>query len=349
MLLGACFGDQECLCREFKEFCLKVNVYDYYPEWTVDAIVADPTYQLTNHFNEMMYDNLRRYIFEYIPKYASAFSTCQLDEGQRGELIIGISDFGEITGIPLYDATLNCSKIEAFVKEALHIFTRAVNVPAAMYTDNVAVAVETLDVDMAYLYDNTKEVLKIASIRQGEYNKTYREYLRDRDEYLKQLACYTCKLSLVVNDNREEFEKYIREHADRTVSVEIPDKIGIITFAMLEERRADPTHFIYYLLKFKDEAVSTLFRNKPRPPLIPRCLNASLALITHLSDLRHCFITRNEGKMNYFVIKVSFSGNRVPNGYLQYKRHLFDTWDVRRRVCDPDASYGPCLESVCDL
>ena len=346
MILGACFGEHECLCREFKEFCLKVNVLDYYSERTVKAIVSDPLFKLTHQFNEMMYDNIRRYIYSYIPKYASAYSTCSLEPYQKGELYIGISDFGEITGIPLYDATLESSTVEAYVIDALRTYTRGVNTSKHIYTDKVVVSVEQLDIDMSYLYDNTKEVLEVAQIRQREYDNTYKKYLNDREEYLKQLASYTCKLSAVVNENRAEFEKYVKDNSG-TNHIEIPEVIGAINFSTLEERRDDTTHYLHYLLRFKDQAVSSLFKNKPRPPLVPRCLNASFSLITHLSDLRACFIGRNPGKMRYFVIKVIFSGNIDSDGYLQYKHHHHpDTWEVRRRVYSPDCPYGPCLESI---
>lgn len=338
MILGAWFGEQECLHREFKECCLKVNVYDYYSEQTVDAIVSDPMCKLSYTFNEMMYDNLRRYIYEYVPKYASAFSTCNLEDSD-GELVIGVSDYGEITGIPLYDTALNMDVIRMFVKDALALYTRGVNAPKGTYTDHVTVDQEELDIDMVYLCDNTTEILDVARVRQREYDNLYRRYLKERDEYLKQLSCYTCKLALVVNENREEFERYVQAHSECEVPVEIP----AITFAMLEEKRDDPASYIHYLLRFKDEAVSTLLRNKPRPPLLPRCTNASLGLITHLSDLRHAFITRNPGKMRYFMIKVTFPGHTHTGGYLEYKHHLTNAWDVRRRVYEPDAIYGPCL------
>ena len=94
--LGEKLNEKESLQTEFKEFCLKNNVYNYYSHQDLEQIVISG--KLFENFNTIIHDNIKHYFLCYIPRYASAFSNC--DDIKEGVLTIGINDYGEITGIP---------------------------------------------------------------------------------------------------------------------------------------------------------------------------------------------------------------------------------------------------------
>ena len=82
---------QESLYVEFKEFCLQEETeVDY-------SIVKTGIITNKEKFNNDIYKNIRIYFYKYLPKYISAF----INSNIKGQLIIGVNDFGEVTGIPI--------------------------------------------------------------------------------------------------------------------------------------------------------------------------------------------------------------------------------------------------------
>ena len=95
MYLGEQMKECETLQNEYKEFCIKTNIYNYYTQEELDDIIK--TGKLTKQFNNMILDNLKLYCDIYVPKYASAFTNSRI---KNGNIQIGVNDHGEVTGIP---------------------------------------------------------------------------------------------------------------------------------------------------------------------------------------------------------------------------------------------------------
>ena len=100
MFLGYHNNQNETIDTEYKEFCIKNNIFNFYSSDEIEKIIY--TGIIDNHttFNELIISNLQLYFDLYIPKYASSF--CNTDV-KNGSLHIGINDFGEITGIPFLE------------------------------------------------------------------------------------------------------------------------------------------------------------------------------------------------------------------------------------------------------
>ena len=113
MLLGEQLNSNESMEIEYKEFCFKRNIYNYFSKKQIKHILL--TGKLDESFNSKIYDNIRVYFNTYIPKYASAFYNSNI---QNGVLKIGINDYGEVTGIP-YIGNLDEMKCKSLLKESM--------------------------------------------------------------------------------------------------------------------------------------------------------------------------------------------------------------------------------------
>ena len=79
MLLGDILQSRETLENEYKEFCVKTNIYNIYDTSEIINIVNNGT--IDNIFNYLIDDNLQLYFNIYIPKYESAFYNSNIQNG----------------------------------------------------------------------------------------------------------------------------------------------------------------------------------------------------------------------------------------------------------------------------
>ena len=98
MYLGEQMKESETLENEYKEFCIKTNLFDYYTQLDLDDIIKTGKFD-GSIFNNMILDNLNLYCDIYVPKYGSSFTNSKI---KNGSLQIGVNDNGEVTGVPFY-------------------------------------------------------------------------------------------------------------------------------------------------------------------------------------------------------------------------------------------------------
>ena len=106
MFLGEQINSKESLHNEYKEFCIKSNIYDHYRSEELNNIIR--TGKIDKCFNNIINENLQLYFNIYVPKYASAFSNSNV---KNGNIQIGVNDQAEVTGIPYY-GNLDKEKIQ---------------------------------------------------------------------------------------------------------------------------------------------------------------------------------------------------------------------------------------------
>jgi len=340
MWLGEVLNIQESICNEFKEFCIKKSITDYSTRHEVDSIVESG--QLTDYFNNLIYDTLQQYFISYVPKYASAFSNCE----SNGTLYIGINDVNEVTGVPCI-GVLDTALVKSQLVYALTNYIRCVDPSknAKLYTDNIKLHIEELSIDMALLCDNSSAMVKTMHYDYIRYKQLYKHYLAERDAWLKKLQSYTCKLSMILKNKNEEICTYIThtskdkhithdaiEHTKSSINVTIDCNIILMY-------KDTPSHFIYWLLRFKDDVVSDHLMRRPKQPHLPRSYNIAYTLLTQLSDLRHKFLCCNKD-IKYYLIKIELPSN-VDDCSLEYKHQFKNVWNARKRVLH--TTFGPCL------
>lgn len=342
MHLGAVLSTGESLCTEYKEFCLKKCIYDYYTRDEINTIIE--TGVLNDDFNEIIYDTLQKYFVYYLPKYASGFSNCE----SEGTLYIGVNDFGEVTGIPLI-GTINTEIIETYLKDIIENYLRGVGINKYAYTNSIDISIEKLDINMMLLYDESKEIMKKMRSDYDNYKYEYNQYLANRYTWLNILLTYTCKLTQLLKNKNDELCTYIKntctnpQIASKAIKSAQDAIDTMINFEVILQYKDTESHYIYWLLCFKDNIISNHLAQRPRQPLIPRTSNSAYTLITHISDLRHLFLTKNKN-INYYLIKIKLPSNISKGCYLEYKHPYKNRWDAKQRLVHK--ALGPCLLGI---
>jgi hypothetical protein len=340
MHIGEQIATGETLDNEFKEFCLKKNVCDYYDFAELDNVIQ--TGVLPEDFNKVVDDALKEYFTHYVPKYASAFSNCKI---QKGYLCIGVNDYGEVTGIP-YVGQLDSKVLKQYFKDALHML-RGFNESPVVKTEYVKqmkleiIQLDTHESEMR-LYDVSKEIIESMNKQKQQYDKEYKAYLKYRDNWLANLLPYTVNINQILQDKRTEVIKYVLDSAPSASDAIIKALLNpqlVITSDDIQIFKEDIHHHIYWIFKFKDDMVDRYLSKKPRPPIVPKICNSPFTLMTQLSDMRAKFI-RNNQNLKYYMIRIHFPGNIQKPKFLEYYHPMKETWMSKTRVVHP--LYGPC-------
>jgi hypothetical protein len=337
--LGEKLSHNESLDHEYKEFCLKLNIFNYYDYDELEKIIL--TGKLPADFNTIINDNILHYFSYYVPRYASAFSNCEII---KGLLSIGISDFGEVTGIP-YIGELNPDIIKKAL-ENTYKYIRAENNSRKWkqeYLKHITVEVVPIDIKNPSLNmcDMSMDIYNTMKNLQSTYNTEYSKYLSLRNVWIKEFMVYACSVNEMLEHRRDEIKDYVLKNA--------PDPDPIVAFlnsqlpmdySNLDERRDKLDDYIYWIFRFKDIVIDSYLTKKPRAPHYPRMCNAPYALMTHLSDMRLKFI-RNNKDLRYYMIRVNFSGKIPKSRTLEYFHPVRKVWQSRNRA------WSPCIGPYC--
>jgi hypothetical protein len=338
MHLGVRLNHNESLHTEYKEFCLKLNIYDFYEFSEVEDIVT--TGQFNQDFNMVIDMNIKNYFCNYIPKYASAFSNCKVDE--ECILHIGVNDFGEITGVP-YKGELNEELLESYLTSACKNIRGEFK---SEYTDKIKlelVKLNTRDVKTR-LYDVSNDIINKLKEERGIYEIKYKNYLQQREDWMTEYTQYCCSINQLISGKGHEIANYMRKVApEKTEIIEQLDERTPVLIENIDDCKDDEDQALYWIFKFKDEILESILRKKPRPPICPKICNAPYILMTQLSDMRRKFVEKNTD-LNYYLIKVKFSSHIKNKKHLEYYHPYKRIWLNRKRVVDP--IFGACCIAI---
>lgn len=292
MILGDQFKFQyESLNIEFKEFCLTVDNYILHDFFNIKKITDTGVMTQVDmyNFNKLILDTLEKYIIKYIPRYASAFLNSNIQDPQ---LYIGIDDYGEITGIPFFGSI-----------DDLKIFIDSINYSKYINKEiNIQIEVEELSIDQNYLYDRSDDILDDFFYRINKRNILLNKYKNERIKWNQDLYEYTCKLPMLLKNKKHDFERYLDKHAPHMKNYKIHDH----EMRNIEHLKVNPDHYIYWLMKFKDENVAIIKDNKPVKPIIPKMIHGPEYLFCQLTEMRSKLLKNKE--LNYFLIKIKYEG-----------------------------------------
>ena len=122
-MLGGYYGE-ESLNTEFKQFCNQFPslLEEYFNEDELEEFLLNGRW--TDKVNDLVNENIINYM-AYIPqKYISCFGNSKI----KGNLIIGVDDSGEITGIP-YNGNLDLDYIKSLLKNTMPTLKYPVSAP----------------------------------------------------------------------------------------------------------------------------------------------------------------------------------------------------------------------------
>lgn len=326
-------GDQhqykyESLNIEFKEFCLNLSDNE------MDCLNVEKIcktgiilFDESKIINDMILNSIKNYFIKYIPRYLSAFLNSNID---NAELYIGVDDFGEITGIPFF------GEKETFENFIYNI----INIPL-YYTKTdgkqieYKVIIEELDLKEHYLKDNSDLILQNFYKDKIITNILNKKYINERRKWASSMNEYTCKLPLLLESKKKEFHNYLLKHAPHLINYKIyPHEMKNIAHL-----KVDPTHYLYWLMQFKEEQINKLQLSKPYKPRIQKTNQGPFYLLNGLTELRSKFI-KNNNEIKYFMIKIIFPSKSKEFNTVYYYNTESKSWLTKSRQYNENV--GPC-------
>ena len=141
--------------------------------------------QLENgQLNSLVIINVKSYINYYLGKYISCFCNSKCN----GEVIIGINDDAEITGIP-FQGDINMTLVKNFVFEYM-----TANVKGLDDFNKVSINIEKLNRSIDFIEDDIYGKIKNLN-KKRKYDKIMNKYIRQRKEWIGKFQYYSRKFS----------------------------------------------------------------------------------------------------------------------------------------------------------
>lgn len=305
-------GDQhipllESLEVEFKEFCLNEIEID---NKKINEIVNSGKVSSKDIFDQDIYKNIKYYFYKYIPKYISSFINANIN----GELIFGVNDYGEITGIPFFGS-----------KEELEKYIKEINIDKLVRYQGeksyeITFEIKKLKIDINFL-ENTSDKMIVEYYKNvKKRNLIIKKYKNDHLKWINKMDKYTCKLSILLSTKRDEFKEFLTLHSPEHLNYKIKES----EMKNINHLKIDPSHYIFWLMKFKDEILTKIKKLKPKMPdmTLVKIINGPSYMYKHLSNLRYKLVESNKD-INYFIIniKINLLDDKNCSAILYYDIH----------------------------
>lgn len=287
----------ETLENEYKEFCIKSNIYNYYTQEELDYIIK--TGKLSKSFNNMIIDNLKLYFDIYVPKYASAFSNSKI---KHGNLQIGVNDHGEMTGIPFY-GNINNDIIYNLIEKSKDKFL--------LNKVITKVKIIKLKYHNKLVSDNSHKIIKKIESHNKIFNLIRENYYYERKNWADEVLKFSVKLSDIIKNDYTKSKFYVWLKLNKCPIYNDIIKLHPKDIENIKNKRQliqNKCSVIHWIAMYKDESMAKLQSMKPENPNITKFYNSSLCLMKQLTDLRVKFIENNTN-INYYKIDICFESN----------------------------------------
>ena len=329
MILGDYYQQPESKHIEFKEFYLKVC-----PDTilTDEEIVYIVNYgKFFKKLNHLIFLNIKSYLIYYLPKYMSCFLNSQIN----GKLILGVNDFGEITGIP-YSGSLSEKKIFNFIDSYVSKYVNGID----KFENYINLNIIRLDKDLKLLDDEASDLIDLMNYKNNLYFERTQKFNSSRKKWIKILSKYNTKLINILNsqDTKKELIEFVKLNSN---NLELINKLeSIKEFQFLKytdffKKIKNKNEILYWVAKFKDFKIDELQKIKPKRIETPSLLNNSM-ILSKLSHMRYRF-TKNNKNLNYYLIEISINC-KSKYEYVHFKSPNSNDWIYRIRI---DTENGP--------
>ena len=326
------FFGSETTQLEFKEFCLKINKNELINNEKIITMIENDT--IDECLQYLIQYNLKEYINCLIPKYLTCFGSASMN----GEIIIGVNDYGEITGIPIH----NSINIKNIKNNLLNCIKNTININVKSNTENlykyINIKFHKLEIDDNILnkQDEIYEYYEKYCEKIIENNDIISDYYHKKALWSNELQRYCTKLSNIVNTtkSRNELIEYFKiknkdkNNKNELIELLLTKKVIIVPRGMkIAEELKNKKGIIYWLTEYKDAMVRMMLEKKPKKPTNIYSIN----LYNHflrLSPLTQRLLKNN---YDYYILKIQFNLETI-HDELSYKYSKNDKWITRCRT-----------------
>jgi len=214
---------KETLESEFKEFSLKqlsvTNDYYIIKESDIKSILESK-----DTSKELFLNKIQRIMKMYMKKYVAKYFTSYLNTSgiDKGNFIIGVSDFSEITGVPMFDTKENMKTTIMYkLKEEITKVIMYQEISIEKKEKYLKKVFELIDVEIIIL-DNTyvrdsfelEKIMEDYKIDYTKYKKDILEYNKERQNWLNKTQWYRRSINKMVMDKniRKEMILFIENY-----------------------------------------------------------------------------------------------------------------------------------------
>lgn len=269
------FLEPENLNTEYKEF--RYNIKDYLGKMKIHD---------TKHYNwKKILPTTKKVIYKYFdiyfPKYLTSFANTNIE---NGELYFGVSDSGEVLGIPFDNKIITKDKIikkihkkirstiSKFLNETL-ITKSEIEKIVDTFIKNTNIEIIELSLDENLFDDNLDELINEYSNEYETYLTHESEYVSEKKSWIDKICYYKKSINTMINqsDIRKELIEFIKD--DELVDIMIREKlIGILeTQKVIEfidgqimDEKNDHDKLAYWITKFRDHKVTEFVKIRPK-------------------------------------------------------------------------------------
>lgn len=323
----------------FNDFIGKENLNTEFKEFTfhnsgllINNQIAE-YYCLNYHFdfNSSVLKNLKRYIRNYIPKYTCAF----LNANTKGELYIGVNDYGFVKGIP-FQGDLPIDSIKKRIFDTIQTTIKN-NIGFDFKLDKL-ISVDIVKINNPVAPANpTPQTFTNFLAQRQTFIKAYNEFVEKMDSWRIRFNFFNQRLAELVKniESRMMLIEYIRRNepnspvigileSDYTLEHRYHDEVNIL--------KEDPLDPYYWVCKWKDEMIRMMKKSKPifnEPEFSPA---TPYNLIIGVNEMIPYWI-HNNTSMNLYLIRIKFNtlmsayGNQTSSKlFFSYLQHNDKNW-----------------------
>lgn len=301
--LGSFIGN-ETLLVEFKEFTI-LKRSSQAKKLDIKNIVKKKDWEKVLEISEEV---IHSYVDDYIPKYFTSFGNTS-----GGVLYIGVSDFGEIIGIPIkshkvkYVKKLFKSKIDEILK-------------LNKVKSKVKVDIIKCDFDKDYIYSDYKSIIT-------KYNKELAEYHKNiskRRKIIERINLYKSAINNILNNKkiRQELIKYMRNNDGPTNLIEQlmeNDRI-ILDNAKISKEKTDSRTLSYWIVNYRTYIVDKLKENIPEAYKLLKPKSPYFIILNNIKLFSHNMV---KSGYHFYVIKIKFPKINKKMFYLKNEQKKF--------------------------
>jgi hypothetical protein len=321
-MLSTYYPFDESVKLEFKEFYLKIKPSIIFSESELSNIVMKGIWD--DRLNDLIDINIKNYIKHYIPKYTSCF----LNSGINGQLVIGINDDSEITGIP-YKGEINIEELKDYIKQKIPKYIRGIS-----DTNNITISVKKLEVNEDIIDNKITSIINTMKERLEKYKIIMFEYKNEKKKWIKEMSKYSTRFYNILNipESRKNLLHFCREKnvkLDIIKLLESSDEIQVELNETFYKRFKDMNDVIHWAGKFKDYNINRLQKIKPIKGELPKLISYSM-ILSKISEMSLYFYKNNEN-INFYTITINIFSQETKN-IVDFRLPGSNNWYSRSRI-----------------